>query len=162
MPKGRKFVPKNSESPAQEMKRLIRAAGGKRQAGEKDPALMARARRRINIDLADDRKISLRRARSYWHGEILDIPSDHMDRAREVAFVLPLEEAIEHVEAAEQFIRNLRERILDRIAPVGGADSGAADRGRPDSGALVDDQAAELDALAPPPAVLRLISNSSP
>jgi len=99
LPKGRKIVAKIVESPAQEMQRLIRAIGGARQGGEKDPMLMARAARRMGI--------SIRRARTYWYAQPSIISSEDMDRARLLAAAQPIEEAIDAVERAELWIESL-------------------------------------------------------
>lgn len=132
---------KNVESPAQEMQRLIRAIGGKRQAGEKDPALMARAARRLNI--------SIRRARTYWYAQPCIISSQDMDRARDLAFVLPLEEAFDAVQAAEQFIDDLRQRLLERL-------SGSPRHGGPDA------REGAIDLRSPVPAGDHPVRNSHP
>jgi len=110
------------ESPKDEMQRLIRKIAGRAAAGEKDEQLRARAARRMNWELAPHRQIGLRRARSYWYAEIDDIPSDHMDRARELALVLPIEEAINAVERAEHHLAHMRERLLDRLVGGGSSD----------------------------------------
>lgn len=105
------------EKPSDEMKRLIRTIGGKASAGEKDDQLRVRALRRMNLELHDDRQISERRSRMYWHGEAEDIPSDHMDRARELAFVQPIQEAEDAITTAEAFLAGLRARLETR-API--------------------------------------------
>ena len=105
------------EFPSAEMKRLIREIGGKAHAGEKDEQLRARATRRMNMDLPGDRQISERRGKSYWHGETDDIPSDHMDRARELASVQPLQEAEDAItnliDQVEKALPDLLHRLAD-------------------------------------------------
>ena len=86
------------------MKQLIRAAAGTASAGEKEEQLRARATRRLNAGLDGERQISDRRARAYWHGEIDDVPSHHMDRARDLAAIQPIEEVLDAVDRAEQWI----------------------------------------------------------
>ncbi|MDR3473372.1 MAG: hypothetical protein P4M09_17060 [Devosia sp.] len=114
----------NTESPSQEMQRLFRTIAGKASAGEKDEQLRSRALRRMNADLIGPRQLGPRRARAYWYGEIDDVPSHHMDRARELAFILPIEEAIDAVEVAEQFLSGLRESLLERVTRSPGASGG--------------------------------------
>lgn len=99
-------MPKNVESPAQEMQRLVRTIAGKRQPGEKDPSMMARAARRL--------RITQRRARTYWYAESQFISSTDMDLARELAFVQPLQEAHDAIEIAERYLEGLRLRLADR------------------------------------------------
>lgn len=149
-----------TETPAEEMQRLIRAIGGKAVAGEKDEQLRARARRRLNMMLPPERHIGARRARSYWYCECADIPSDHMDRAREVAFLLPIEEAHDAVCQAETFIRSLRERLLARISGDLPAAPGADGGGPADRAAMDAAAGGDLGRLAPPVHALRLISSS--
>lgn len=111
-----------TEIPQDEMKRLVREIAGKATAGEKEPQLMARAARRLNAGLPGDLQVSDRKLRAYWYAETSDIPSHHMDRARELAFVQPIEEAIHAVETAERFLEGLRQRLMARP----GADRRAA------------------------------------
>lgn len=112
------------------MKRLIRVIGGKASAGEKDEQLRAMAMRRLNLALDEDRQITDRRARTYWHGEMEDIPSDHMDRARELAFVQPIQEAEDAITNAELFLEGLRARLAGSVGtPVRRIGSSATSRG---------------------------------
>lgn len=112
------------EFPRDEMQRLFRKIAGRALPGEKGQQQMLRAARRLNRALAEGREIGARRAKAYWYGEIDDVPSDHMDRARELAFVQPLQEAHDAVAAAETLVRNARERLLER-ALRGAADAAA-------------------------------------
>lgn len=121
MPESWKWRTPKKESPADEMQRLIRQIGGKAIAGEKDDQLRARAARRLNAELPPKQQIGPRRAKAYWYSEIADVPSHHMDRARELGFVQPIEEAFNAIETAEQFLDNLRQRLLDR-AVLGSGD----------------------------------------
>lgn len=127
------------ESPKIEMKRLLRVIAGKALAGEKDDQLRMRAARRLNADLPCDRLISDRRSRSYWHAESEDIPSDHMDRARELAFIQPIQEAEDAIVKAEEFLAGLRARLVAAAGSptrrvgtgrsLGGSDAGARREG---------------------------------
>lgn len=105
---------KNRERPHQEMKRLMRVIAGKVDPGEKDIVLIERAVRRMNSGLQGDDLIGPRRARTYWYGESRSVDSIHMDRARDLAFVQPIEEAFNALSAAEQYLDDLRARLLDR------------------------------------------------
>lgn len=121
----------NSESPKQEMARLIRVIAGTRQPGETDETLRGRAARRMGINAG--------RAKSLWYGETDNIRSDEMDRARELAFTHPIDEAINAVETAERYIETLAtegclglaERVLaglhERLARRAAADRGLSD-----------------------------------
>jgi hypothetical protein len=109
------------EFPSAEMKRLIRGIGGAARAGEKDEQLRARAIRRMNMGLAGDRQIGERRGKSYWHGETEDIPSDHMDRARELAFVQPIQEAEDAIEHAIVHVEEVLAGLRSRLAGSGSA-----------------------------------------
>ena len=91
-------MPKIVESPAEEMQRLIRIIGGK-QRGKKDPELRALAARRMGI--------SVRRARTYWCAEPAIISSEDMDRARLLAAMQPIDEAINAAAAAQHTIESL-------------------------------------------------------
>lgn len=129
-----------TERPADEMKRLIRQIAGRKEQGEKEVVLFERAVAKMNFRLSADDQIGPRRARSYWHAECIDVPSVHMDLARELGFVQPLEEAFDAVEAAELYLRNLRERLLDRLVGDPGS-SGAEYRAgatRPGSAGATD------------------------
>ena len=99
------------ESPAEEFKRLFRGVAGKADAGEKDSQLMARAARRMNVKLPEDRQISERRARSYWYGEIEEPSSLHMDVARSLGGTQPLEEMIDAVAGVERYLEELQSRL---------------------------------------------------
>lgn len=88
-----------SETPRDEMQRLIKVVAGKRLAGETDEQLRFRAAHRL--------RISDSRAKVFWYGDTDNIRSDEMDRARELAFVQPIDEAINAVEAAERAIEAL-------------------------------------------------------
>jgi hypothetical protein len=127
--KGRKFLPpQRIETPAQEMSRLIRAIGGKAAPGEKDYQLIDRAVRRMNGGLSGDQQLIGRRARAYWYGEIADVPSHHMDRARALAEFTPIEEAINVLRAAKLRIDNQLEQLLDEV--VSGVPNDSVDRRR--------------------------------
>lgn len=106
----------NTEKPKDEMQRLFRKIAGKPLAGEKDDQLRSRAARRMNAGLDEFEQIGLRLAKSYWYGEIEKVPSHHMDRARELAFVHPLQEATDAIESAERFLEELRRRLAVRAA----------------------------------------------
>lgn len=147
----------SAETSAHEMQRLIRQIAGKATAGEKDDQLRARAMRRLNMALRGDRQIGPRRARAYWYAEIADVPADHMDRAREVAFILPIEEALDAAAAAEQFIDGLRARLASLAGGGGHAGTGSAEpsaRGM----ASAADGGAGIAALVPSPAALRVLT----
>lgn len=113
-----------SEKPSHEMQRLIRAIAGKPLAGEKDDQLRARAARRMGI--------SQGRAKTFWYAETENIRSNEMDRARELAFVAPIEEAIDAIERAERHLEAVLDQVRGRIAARRIRNSGAHDflRGR--------------------------------
>src|SRR5690606_26376468 len=85
----------NLESPKQEMARLIRIVAGARGPGETDEHLRRRAARRLGM--------SAGRARTLWFSGTDNIRSDEMDRARDLAAVQPIQEAIDAVESAERY-----------------------------------------------------------
>lgn len=149
----------NAESTAVEMQRLIRQIAGKADAGEKDEQLRARAMRRLNMGLEGDRQVGPRRARGYWYAEIADVPADHMDRAREVAFVLPIEEALDAAEAAERFIRGLHARLAAMAAGGGHGDARRSARSGEHVGVAVGDRAG-LAALVPSPRALKILTGA--
>lgn len=108
------------ESPKIEMQRKLREIAGAARAGEKDDQLRARAVRHMNAELVPDRQIGESRGKRYWYAEIEDVPSDHMDRVRELAFVHPLQEAQDAVERAEQHLESLRQRLVGASRAPGG------------------------------------------
>lgn len=134
IPKGRKFLPLlRIETPAEEMGRLIRVVAGNAAAGEKDYQLIARAARRMNVELKGNQQIGERRARAYWYSEIEDVPSHHMDRARELTFLHPIDEAINAIEAVQAYLNTKLERLLDEVTGVHVDHGRAAARGRIDA-----------------------------
>jgi len=120
-------MPKILEKPAVEMARHIRVIAGKARPGERDEDLRSRAARKLGI--------SASRARVFWYGETENIRSDEMDRARELAFVAPLDRAEEAIIEAEEFLAGLRARLLAAAGSptrrvgtgrsLGGSDAGA-------------------------------------
>lgn len=147
----------STETSAAEMQRLIREIAGKAAAGEKDEQLRARAMRRLNMALRGDRQINPRRARGYWYAEIADVPADHMDRAREVAFVLPIEEAMDAAAAAEKFIDGLRARLAALAGGRGPDGARSGERGGAAMGTDTDGHS-RLAALVPPARALKLLT----
>jgi len=138
-----------TESPKDEMKRRIREIGGKASAGEKEDQLRDRATRRMNAELFGAQQINARRARSYWYGEIEDVPSHHMDRARALSKDTLIEEAINVLRAAKLRINCELEQLLDEV--VSGVPNDPMDRrrlgdrrGSPHSAAGRMDQPAEV------------------
>lgn len=128
-PKGRNSNPPvRIETPAKEMARLLRSIGGKAVAGEPDYLLIDKAARRFNHGLPGAQQIGERRARSYWFGEIADVPSHHMDRARALAESTPIEEAINVLRAAKLSIDRRLEELLDEV--VSGVPNDSMDRRR--------------------------------
>ena len=105
------------------MQRLFKQIAGRAGPGEKEPQLIGRAQRKMNAQLFGPRQLSARRARSYWYSETEDVPSHHMDRVRDLAFVQPIEEAIDAIEHAELWIEEvaadgclgLAERVLEGL-----------------------------------------------
>lgn len=147
------------ERPSDEMQRLIRLIAGKRGAGEKDQQLIGRAQARLNRGLSGNDMIGPRRASGYWYAEYAEIPSIHMDRVRELAFAQPIEEAFDALQAAEQYLDSIRQRLLDRALGLprdlrGQHRDGAA-------GARAQLPAGDRELRHSPPAVLGLLTSSS-
>lgn len=94
------------EEPAAEMQRLLRTIAGEKRADENNKSLLSRVYRRLQLG-----DLTHRTLESYWRGTVRDVPSHHMDRARELAFVQPLQEAQDAVERAEAFLEGLRARL---------------------------------------------------
>ena len=96
-------MPKILEKPEVEMARHIRVIAGKARPGERDEDLRTRAARKLGI--------SASRARVFWYGETENIRSDEMDRARELAFVAPIEKV-------EDATKQLEEAVLDALVSM--------------------------------------------
>jgi hypothetical protein len=81
---------RNSETPHQEICRLLKEIAGKASAGETEDVLIRRAAYRVGITYS--------KARAYWYLDARRVDSEHMDAARAKA---PSKEVIAAIAAVE-------------------------------------------------------------
>jgi hypothetical protein len=94
------------EAPAEELRRHLVAIAGTKRPDENNKSMLSRVYRRLALD-----DLTHRTLESYWRGTVRDVPSHHMDRARELAFVQPIQEAEDAITTAEAFLAGLRARL---------------------------------------------------
>lgn len=98
------------ESPAEEMQRLLRTIAGHKRPDENNKSMLSRVYRRLQLN-----DLTHRTLESYWRGAVRDVPSHHMDRCRELAFVQPIQEAEIAIERVIAHYEELRTTLRTKL-----------------------------------------------